>query len=286
MAPRENLLGDYLRAQRARVRPEQVGLPPGNNRRVPGLRRSEVSLLAGISSDYYLRLEQGRDRRPSAQILEALARVFGLDATGTAYLLSLNEQPPPRSRRRPRPEKVPEGISKMLAILHLPAFVEGRYLDVLAANPLATALSPRIVAGRNRLRDVFLDPDEQALYPDWDDTTARLVAGFRRSVGTDTNDIRFIDLVGELSLASDRFRTLWAQHDVQARQSWPITMDHPTVGTLTLNREKLIISDTAHTLVLAIYHPDLGTDSADKLALLASWAVDPALRTTDGRHGR
>jgi transcriptional regulator with XRE-family HTH domain len=273
MASKENMLGDYLRAQRARVRPEQVGLPAGNNRRVPGLRRSEVALLAGISADYYLRLEQGRDRRPSQQILEAVAQVFSLDATGTAYLLSLTDQPVTRSRRRPRRETAPESINLLLSSINLPAFVEGRYLDVLAANLLATAVSPRLAAGRNRIRDVFLDPDEQALYPDWEDTAARLVAGFRRSVGTDTNDARFIDLVGELSLASDRFRTFWAQQDVQARQNWPITIDHPLIGEVTFNREKLIIGDTAQSLVLAVYHPTPGSDSADKLALLASYSA-------------
>ncbi|TFD50535.1 XRE family transcriptional regulator [Cryobacterium frigoriphilum] len=273
MTPGENLLGEYLSAQRARVRPAQVGLPAGRNRRVPGLRRSEVALLADISADYYLRLEQGRDRHPSAQILEALARVYGLDPIGTAYLLSLTEQSPLRRRRRPHRETVPEGISKLLSALQLPAFVEGRYFDVLAANPLATAISPRLRPGENRLLAVFLDPDERALYPDWNDTTARLVAGFRRSVGTDTNDARFIELVGELSLMSDRFRVLWAQQDVQARQSWPVTIAHPLVGELTLNREKLVIGDTTQALVLAIYHPDSGTDSADKLALLASYTV-------------
>ncbi|GAA2590401.1 helix-turn-helix transcriptional regulator [Winogradskya consettensis] len=277
MDSRENLLGDYLRAQRARVRPEQVRLPGGQNRRVPGLRRAEVALLAGISPDYYLRLEQGRDRRPSRQILEALAGVYGLDATGTTYLLSLAEQPPLRSRRRRVRETVPEGVSKLLTSLPLPAFVEGRYFDVLAANPLATALSPRIATGQNRMLAVFLDPAEQALYPDWDDATARLVAGFRRSVGTDIHDDRFVELVGELSLASERFRTLWAQHDVQARQSWPIVIDHPLVGTMTLNREKMIIGDTAQTLVLAIYHPDPGSDSADKLAFLASYTTPAGL---------
>jgi transcriptional regulator with XRE-family HTH domain len=277
MVSRENMLGDYLRAQRGRVRPEQVNLPAGNNRRVPGLRRSEVALLAGISSDYYLRLEQGRDRRPSPQILEALAQVFGLDATGTAYLLSLTDQPTSRSRRRPRRETVPESINLLLTSINLPAFVEGRYLDVLAANPLAAAVSPRLAVGQNRLRDVFLHPEEQELYPDWDDTTARLVAGFRRSVGTNTNDGRFIDLVGELSLASDRFRSLWAQQDVQPRQNWPLTIDHPLVGEVTFNREKLVIGDTAHALVLALYHPTPGSDSAAKLALLASYsAVRPA----------
>ncbi|MEV0424977.1 helix-turn-helix transcriptional regulator [Micromonospora sp. NPDC050495] len=272
MASGRNLLGDYLRAHRARVRPDQVGLPDTGNRRVPGLRRAEVALLAGISPDYYLRLEQGRDRHPSPQVLEALARVFGLDPTGTAYLLSLTEQSPARARRQPR-ETVPEGIRKLLVSLHLPAFVEGRYLDVLDANPLATALSPRLAPGENRLRAVFLDPAEQALYPDWDDTTARLVAGFRRSVGTDTNDPRFVELVGELSRASERFRTLWARHDVQAQQNWPVAIDHPLVGPLTLNRTKLIVGDTAQTLALAVFHPDPGTDSADKLALLASYAA-------------
>ena len=284
MASGENLLGDYLRAHRARVRPDQVGLPSSGNRRVPGLRRAEVALLAGISPDYYLRLEQGRDRHPSPQVLGALARVFGLDATGTAYLLSLTDQPPARARRRRRRETVPEGIRKLLVSLHLPAFVEGRYLDVLDANRLATALSPRLAPGENRLRAVFLDPDEQALYPDWDDTTARLVAGFRRSVGTDTDDPRFIELVGELSLASDRFRTLWAQHDVQAQQNWPVAMDHPLVGPLVLNRSKLIVGDTAQTLALAVFHPDPGTDSADKLALLASYAAStPAAEAPDRR---
>lgn len=276
MASKENMLGEYLRAQRSRVSPDQVGLPLGSNRRVPGLRRSEVALLAGISSDYYLRLEQGRDRRPSQQILEALAQVFRLDPTGTAYLLSLTDQPTTRVRRRPRRETVPESLGLLLGSVNLPAFVEGRYLDVLAANPLATALSPRLAAGRNRLQDVFLDPDEQALYPDWDDTTARLVAGFRRSVGTDTNDGRFIDLVGELSLASDRFRSLWAQQDVQPRQNWPLTIDHPLVGVLTLNREKLIVGDTAQALVLALYHPTPGSGSADKLAILASHSATVA----------
>jgi transcriptional regulator with XRE-family HTH domain len=268
MAARDNMLGDYLRARRAQVRPGQVGLPDSGNRRVPGLRRAEVALLAGISPDYYLRIEQGRDRHPSPQILEALARVFGLDQTGTAYLLSLTEQAPARPRRRSRRETVPDSIGNLLASLPLPAFVEGRYLDVLDANPLATALSPRLVPGDNRLRAVFLDPAEQALYPDWEDTTARLVAGFRRSVGTDTRDSRFVALVGELSVASERFRTLWARHDVQPQQNWPITIDHPIVGTLRLNRSKLVVGDTAQSLALAIYHPDLGTESAEKLARL------------------
>jgi hypothetical protein len=152
--------------------------------------------------------------------------------------------------------------------------VEGRYFDVLAANPLAAAISPCLTVGRNRLRDVFLDPAEQALYPGWEDATAGLVAGFRDSVGTDTDDPRFIELVGELSLASDRFRKLWARHDVQAREGGSVTLDHPQVGEITLNREKLAIGGTAGQL-LAIYHADPATESAEKLTLLAAYQAGP-----------
>jgi transcriptional regulator with XRE-family HTH domain len=266
-----NPLGDYLRARRELVTPERAGIGSFGPRRVPGLRREEVAMLAGISADYYLRLEQGRDRNPSVQVLESLARVLQLDDDGTAYLLSLGAEKPRRTRRRPRPEVVPAGIRALLGSLTLPAFVEGRRFDVLAANPLATALSPRLVTGRNRLRDVFLDPAEQALYPNWEGAAAALVAGFRESVGTDTDDPRFIELVGELSLASDQFRQLWARHDVRARTGAAVTLAHPQVGELTLDREKLEIGGTDGQL-LAIYHAEPGTTHADKLSLLASYS--------------
>ena len=232
-------------------------------------------MLAGISADYYLRLEQGRDRNPSAQVLESLARVLQLDSDATAYLLGLGADKPRRPRRRPRRETVQPGIAKLVATIGLPTFVEGRYFDVLAANTLATALSPRLVPGGNRLRDVFLDPAEQSLYPNWELATANLVAGFRQSVGTDTDDPRFIQLVGELSLASPRFRQLWARHDVAGRRGAAVQLNHPQVGELQLNREKLDISGTAGQM-LVIYHPDAGSDNADKLALLASATLPPA----------
>lgn len=269
-----NLLGDYLRARRELVTPEQAGIPVLGVRRVPGLRREEVAMLAGISADYYLRLEQGRDRHPSTQVLESIARVLQLDDDTAAYLLGLAGDSR-RARRRPTKETVPSSIAKLVATLPLPAFVEGRYLDVLAANPLAAALSPRLVAGGNRLRDVFLDPAEQALFPHWDKATEGLVAGFRTSVGTDIDNPRFIELVGELSLASPRFRQLWGRHDVAARRGAHVPFDHPQVGELRLNREKLGIGGT-DGIMLVVYHPDPGTADAEKLSLLGSATLIPA----------
>ncbi|SEF20264.1 Helix-turn-helix domain-containing protein [Amycolatopsis pretoriensis] len=282
MTDEPNLLGDHLRARRELLTPAQAGLPVTGLRRVPGLRREEVAMLAGISADYYLRLEQGRDRNPSRAVLESLARVLRLDDDTTAYLVGLTEAKPRRPRRR-RKESVPPSIVKFLAALSLPAFVEGRYLDVLAANPLAAAISPRLVVGANRLRDVFLDPAEQALFPDWAAATQGLVAGFRQSVGTETQDPRFIELVGELSLNSPRFRELWARHDVANRRGATVRFDHPQVGELVLNREKLLVSE-APGLVLAVYHPDPGTDAADKLALLASATLAPVTPIGQDNH--
>lgn len=282
MADEPNPLGAYLRARRELVTPEQAGVPVVGLRRVPGLRREEVAMLAGISADYYLRLEQGRDRNPSAQILESLARVLRLDDDATAYLLGLGADRPRRRSRRPRKESVPAGIAKLVATLPLPALVEGRYFDVLAANALATALSPRLAAGGNRLRDLFLDPAEQALYPDWESAGAGMVAGFRASVGTDTDDPRFIELVGELSLASARFSRLWARHDVLACDGAAKTIDHPQVGRMELSRERLGIGTAGQTLV--VYHPDPGTADADKLALLASAARPPAASAYRAGH--
>ena len=271
----DDLLGDYLRARRELVQPGSVGLPASGNRRVNGLRREEVAMLAGISSDYYLRLEQGRDHNPSIQVLEALARVLQLDQAATDYLLGLAAPQPRQRRRRPKRESVPTGIRQLLDVIGLPAFVEGRYFDVLAANNLAYALSPNLQGGKNRLRSVFLDPAEKALYPDWDQATAGLVAGFRQSVGS-VDDPGFVQLVGELSLSSERFRRLWARHDVLSFEGAPVRLDHPQVGELRLGREKLAITGTEGQL-LVIYHAQPGTSSAEKLALLASLAKTAAL---------
>lgn len=269
-----NPLGGFLRARRELVTPEQVGIPVVGVRRVPGLRREEVAILAGISADYYLRLERGRDRSPSTQVLESIARVLHLDDHARQYLLSLAADKPRRRVRRPRKEIVPARTAQFLAMLPFPAFIEGRYLDVLAANPPATALSPRLVAGANRLRDVLLDTEEQAMWPDWEAAATALVASFRGAVGTDTDDPRFIELVGELALVSPLFRQLWARHDVRPREGAVVPLLHPQLGEIRLNREKLHISGT-DGMVLVVYHPQPGSADADKLALLGSVAVTP-----------
>jgi transcriptional regulator with XRE-family HTH domain len=268
---RSNALGEYLRARRELVDPADAGLRIVGVRRTPGLRREEVATLAGISADYYLRLEQGRDRNPSPQVLGALAPVLGLDATATEYLLSLSAARP-AARRRPRREVVPTGIRQLLDALGLPAFVENRAFDVLAANRLATALSPSIRPGANRLRAVFLDPAEQDLHPDWEQATSGMVATFRASLGSDADDPRIAQLVGELCLASERFRQLWARHDVKPLAGAPARIRHPQAGMLELHREKLAIGDSGGQL-LVIYHAEPGSDTARSLALLGSLAA-------------
>src|SRR6185312_11069118 len=197
-----NPLGSYLRARRALVTPAQAGIPGGSNRRVPGLRREEVAMLAGISADYYLRLERGRDRNPSTQVLESLARVLHLDELEQDYLLGLAAARP-RSRPRRKPERVPARLHQLLASVQVPAFVEGRAFDVLASNRLAVALSPRLQPGYNRLRSLLLDPEEQAFQQDWPRSAEGFIAAFRKSAGDDIDNPRFVELAGELALSSE-----------------------------------------------------------------------------------
>ncbi|GLY03092.1 MULTISPECIES: helix-turn-helix transcriptional regulator [Actinoplanes] len=268
-----NALGEYLRARRALIRPADAGLRVIGVRRTPGLRREEVATLAGISADYYLRLEQGRDRNPSPQVLAALARVFQLDATATAHLLSLTGGGPRPVARRSRREQVPAGLRQLLDVVGLPAFVENRHFDVLAVNTLAAALSPAIRVGENRMRSVFLDPAERDLHVDWDALLGGMVASFRASIGTESADPRVTELVGELSLASEEFRHLWARHDVKAPTGGEVRMNHPVVGPLTLRREKL----QSDGLILALYHAEPGSPTAAALSLLASLSVPASL---------
>jgi transcriptional regulator with XRE-family HTH domain len=271
----ENLIGEYLRTRRDLVQPQDVGIPDSaSRRRVRGLRREEVAMLAGVSSDYYVRLEQGRDQHPSQQVVDALARALRLDDDATAYLHRLATPPTRRRRKIPRPEKVPAGILQLIeSWSQTPAYVHSRYMDVLAANPLATALAPYYAEGENLVLAAFLDPRVRARYRDWEQVTENTVAGLRALVGPDVDDPRLDELVGELSLRSDRFRQLWARHDVRPKRSGRERIDHPLVGPLDLSHERLPIPDTDRQ-TLAVFHAASGSASAHALTLLATTAAE------------
>jgi MmyB-like transcription regulator ligand binding domain/Helix-turn-helix domain len=217
-----------------------------------------------------VRLEQGRDRHPSPDVLDALARALQLDEDATAHLYRLAA--PSRRRRRPppRPERALAGIVQLIESWNeTPAYVYGRYMDVLAANALATALAPYYAPGENLVRVAFLDDRLRDMYRDWDRVAETTVAGLRALVGPDVDDPRLNELVGELSVRSEDFRRLWAHHDVRPKRSGVSHIDHPQLGPLELNYEKLPIPD-ADRQTLAVYHAAPGSRSAQALALLAS----------------
>ncbi|WP_406051793.1 helix-turn-helix transcriptional regulator [Kribbella sp. NBC_00889] len=282
-----NALGEYLRARREQVRPEDVGLRRVGVRRVPGLRREEVAMLAGISSDYYLRLEQGRDRHPSVQVLEALADVLRLDADATAYLVGLVQEQPRAvpKRQRPRTEPVPESIRELIdGWPNNPAYVQNKYTDVVAVNALGAALTPNYAVGVNLLTAVLLDPAEQALRRDWDELTEEGVAVLRSELGSAVDDPRLVELVGELSVRSERFRQLWARHDVRPRRGRLSLLTHPDVGDLELKSDKLTIGGT-DGMTLVVFHAVPGSRSVESLALLGSLVAssDQTDETTEQR---
>jgi transcriptional regulator with XRE-family HTH domain len=268
----DNLLGAYLRACRERVTPASARLRPLGPRRVAGLRREEVALLAGISANYYLRLEQGRDRHPSEQVLESLARALMLDGTETAHLLALG-QPRAKDMTGAQLVTVPDSIEQLLRALDLPAWVQDEYFDVAASNTMARAFSPAIRPGQNRILSMFLDPDERAMFADWEVATGHLVASFRASVGANADDLRTTELVNELSAGDAHFRELWAGYDVANRVDRPpVRFTHPVVGQLTLTRDNLAI-DGPDALRLMIYHAEPGSDDAAKLAELRNVVI-------------
>lgn len=264
-------LGEYLRARRALVRPEDAGLPAVSRRRVPGLRREELATLAGISADYYLRLEQGRDQHPSPQVIDAVARALQLDEDATAYLHVL-AQPDAAAHRASQLERALPSIAQLIASWPgTPAFVQNRHMDVLAANALASALSPVFSAGVNLVRATFLDPEVRRLSGDWDSAARTAVARLRALAGPDIKDPRLVDLVGELSVRSDRFRRLWARHDIEVTAVPARTIHHPLVGSLELQAEWLAIT-SAEGQLLVVYHAAPGSPSEQALTRLAGWS--------------
>ena len=269
----DNRIGEFLRARREQVRPEDVGLPDLGRRRVPGLRREELATLAGVSADYYVRLEQGRERHPSEQVLDALARALQLDADATTHLQELARPAPRRRRATGRSERVrPELLQLLDAWPNTPAFVVGARLDILAANKLGAILHEGFKRGTNLVRSLFLDPGAREVYPDWDEVARDTVAVLRGRVGPDLDDPRLTDLVGELSLKSEEFRRLWARHDVREKTHGVKRFHHPLVGDLELRYESFTVAG-APDQMLIVYLAEPGSASEQALALLSSVAA-------------
>ena len=268
VAAKANALGDFLRARRDQVRPEDVGLIPGGQRRAPGLRREELAMLAGISAEYYLRLERGRAQNPSPQIIDALARALQLDAKATRYLHDLAA---PQEGVTAAPEAAPYGLAEVIDQFLMPAIVFNRYRDVVAANPMARALSPEFTPGQNSLRWRLLDPAARQLYGDWDDATAVAVNGLRELSGHCPKDARMRALIAELSDASPRFRELWDRADVGYRLGIH-HMRHPQVGDLYLYRHRLNAPYPGGDHVI-MYRAEPGSPSAQALEELRSLSM-------------
>ncbi|WP_432868218.1 helix-turn-helix domain-containing protein [Microbispora rosea] len=272
--PGTNTLGSFIKARRALVRPEDAGLPALGRRRVAGLRRDELAALAGVSLAYLTRLEQGRDRNPSEQVLDALGAALRLDADLTAHLHALARdasRPNGGQARRPRDRPAPGAGSLLDAWVGIPAYLRGRRFDVLAANGPAMALAPMYRPGRNLVRDVFLDPRARALFPQWDAVAAGSAAALR--AGADLGDPALRELVKELSAASEDFRRLWERHDVRPTRDETKEFAHPVAGPLVLRRHSLTVGGTDGQVVIA-YQAEPGTPSAAALARLTAPGQD------------
>ncbi|MET9403741.1 helix-turn-helix transcriptional regulator [Kitasatospora sp. NPDC002965] len=277
-------LSEFLRSRRARLQPSDVGLPDyGGRRRVPGLRREELAQLAGVSTAYYVRLEQGHGENVSAAVLDAIARALRLSSAEREHLRRITKP----ARRRPgrgrstRPQQIRPEFQQLLdAMESVPAYVLGRRLDVIAWNPLGNALAGDFAAlppeHRNMAWQVFLDPAARELYLDWETKAADVVGILRLDAGRDPDDPRLTSLIGELSLKSGEFRRLWAAHDIRDKGHGTKELHHPVVGRLTLRYETLRPAEEADQVLVA-YHADPGSPSAESLRLLASWtATGPA----------
>ena len=274
---------EFLTTRRARLTPEQAGLPNfGGRRRVPGLRREEVALLAGMSVEYYVRLERGNASGVSESVLEGISRALQLDEAERTHLYDLvrtaNAGVRPQRRRGSRPkQQVHAGVQQLLeAMTSVPAVVQNGRLDIIASNRMGLALFSEMYVQPERpanfARFVFLDPRSQTFYFDWEDAAQQTVALLRAEAGRTPYDRVLTDLVGELSTRSDAFRTLWASHDVREHRTGVKRIHHPIVGDLKLNYEGMNLSSDRGLLFLA-FTAEPGSTSHDGLLLLASWAA-------------
>ncbi|MEU4013334.1 helix-turn-helix transcriptional regulator [Streptomyces pseudogriseolus] len=279
-----NPLGRFLRARRETTSPFRAGQPWSGRRRTPGLRREEVAQLSGVSTDYYTRLEQGRERRPSAQVVDALARAFGLNHEETAHLHRLARTARPPVRRRGGGTVGPSLLRLMDGWHHTPALVLDRRLDVLACNRLGRALFAGMLdqGETNLVRFTFLSPDARDFYPEWERVARSTLAALRAGGGDLTDDPELTELVGELSLKSQEFRGLWARHDVRGKAHEAKSLHHHQVGELTLTYDSFTV-DSARDQQLVVYQAESGSVSEQALALLGTVAADlPAAPAVDG----
>lgn len=272
-------LSEFLRSRRARLKPQDVGLPDhGRHRRVPGLRREELAQLAGVSVAYYTRLEQGNGRNVSAEVLDAIARSLRLTDAEHAHLTHLAKPKQHKKKRSARPQQVRTELLTLIDLLEgVPAYVVGRRADVLAWNRTATALfgdwGALPVQERNWARMVFLSDSSRDLFVDWEAKAADIVSALRMDAGCHADDPRLSSLVGELSVKSEDFRRLWATHDVKEKSHGTKRLRHPLVGELTLSYETFKLPDDYDQSVIT-YHAEPGSPSAESLRLLASWGAD------------
>jgi transcriptional regulator with XRE-family HTH domain len=271
---------EFLVSRRERITPDQAGLPAyGGNRRVKGLRREEVSLLAGVSIDYYVRMERGNLAGASDSVLAGVARALQLDEAETAHLFDLARAAQPISARQ-RPAKtsgVTAGVQQILdAITEAPAWVRNARHDLLAANRLARALYAPLLADprrpANNARFVYLDPASRDFFIEWERAADDIAAMLRSEAGRNPHDKQLVALIGELSTRSEDFRTRWAAHNVRFHRTGHKQLQHPVVGRLDLDFEAMELPSQPG-LTLIVYTAAASTPTADSLTLLASWAA-------------
>ena len=275
-----NEIAEFLTSRRAKLTPEQVGLPTYGPRRVPGLRREEVASLAGVSVEYYKRLERGNASGVSESVLEALAQALQLDDAERAHLFDLARAANPIAPRRRRPvqQRVRPVVHRILDSITTPAIVHNSRVDYLAANPLGRALYAPLFESReqpaNSARFTFLDPAAQDFYVDWERVAKDLVAHLRSEAGRHPHDRGLSDLIGELSVRSAEFRTWWAAHNVRYHQTGTKRLHHPIVGDLELSYEVMELPADAG-VTISVYSAEPGSRSQEAVDLLASWASTP-----------
>jgi transcriptional regulator with XRE-family HTH domain len=270
---------EFLASRRARITPDQAGLPDyGAKRRVTGLRREEVAMLAGVSVDYYTRLERGHLGGASESVLEALAQALQLDDIERSHLFDLarTANSPARARRRPKPQPVRPSLQRILDSMGSPAWVRNGRMDFLAANSLGLALYSEVFNDParpvNTARFAFLNPRATEFYADWERTATDLVGILQAEAGRNPYDPALTALIGELSTRSEEFRRRWAAHDVHAHIRGTKRINHPVVGRLELAYEAMELSGDSGQTLLA-YTAEPGSPSQDALSLLASWSV-------------